>query len=144
MNEFFSTNANSRARGAFDNLLLLRDYDAAAIAATTSETGIEFPVRKTNSYKVILSIDAYTGYSADTIFWTITVEISNLIGGTFYTVGTFIPDGNAIETEIPLTGGWCATIDSDSEFIRVTATATDDLETPSLGELSYGAWIIPS
>lgn len=141
MTTFFSTIADRRRRGPFDKELELRDQSATAITATTSGTGIQFYPRKHEAFKVVLAVGAYTGYSAGTAEWTITVEVSNLVGGTYTVVGTLAPAtlaGAAGETEIVLGGGQIASLDADADFIRVTATKTG-----SPGALSYGAFIVP-
>ena len=138
-NTFYSTIADRRRRGTYDKEVELRAYTATAITATTSSTGIAFPVRKTAEYKVCYSIAAYSSYSVGVNEWNIKVEVSDLVGGTYTQVGTVIaPLGTALEGEIPLTGDYVTGIDSDSAFIRVTATKTG-----SPGSLTYGAWLAP-
>lgn len=141
MTTFFSTIADRRRRGTFDKELELRDQSAAAISATTSETGIQFYPRKHEAFKVVIVSSAYTSYSAGAAEWTITVEVSDVVGGTYTVVGTLSPAalaGAAGEAEIVLGGGQVATVDADADFIRVTATKTG-----SPGNLSYGAFIVP-
>lgn len=138
-NTFYSTIADRRRRGTYDKETELRAYTATAISATTSSTGVSFPVRKTADYKVCYSIAAYTGYVSTTAEWNITVEVSDVVGGSYTQVGTTIkPVGTALEGEIPLTGDYVTGIDADSAFIRVTATKTG-----SPGNLTYGAWLAP-
>lgn len=141
MTHFFSTIADRRRRGTYDAELELRDYAAAAISATTAETGIKFAARKQEAFKVCISAAAYSGYSAGTAQWTITVEVSNALGGSYNVVATLSPAvaaGAAIETEIVLGGDQVADIDPDCTHIRVQATKTG-----SPGNLTYGAWIVP-
>lgn len=140
MTKSFSTIANRRGRGAYDEALELRDYAAAALSATGSGTGILFYPRAQESFKVALSVAAYTSYSDGSAEWTITVEVSDAIGGTYTQVGpSFIPVGDAIEYEIPLSGALVEDIDADADYIRVTATKTG-----SPGNLTYAAWIVPA
>jgi len=141
MTTFFSTIADRRRIGTYDAQLELRDYAAAAISATTSETGVAFDVRKQCGFRVIVTADAYTGYVATTAEWTITVEVSDLVGGTYTTVATLDPAaaaGAAIQVGVALSGDQIAAIDADAAFIRVTATKTG-----SPGNLTYGAYIVP-
>jgi len=138
-NTFYSTIADRRRRGTYDKEVELRAYTATAISATTSSTGIAFPVRKTADYKVCYSIGAYSSYSDGVNEWNITVEVSDAVGGSYTQVGTTIsPVGTALEGEIPLTADYVAGIDADSAYIRVTATKTG-----SPGNLTYGAWLAP-
>lgn len=141
MTTFFSTIADRRRRGTYDAELELRDYTAAAVSATTAETGIKFYPRKHEAFKVVIVADAYTSYSAGTAEWTITVEVSNALGSGYAAVATLDPAtaaGAAIETEIVLGGDQVADFDADADYIRVNATKTG-----SPGNLTYGAFIVP-
>jgi hypothetical protein len=137
-NVFYSTIADRSRKGTFDALTELKDYTDSAISATTAETGIEFPVRKTQDYKVCLSFATYSGYVATTAEWVITVEVSDVVGGTYTPVASYTPKGTAEETEICLSGVMVSSADADAEFIRVKATKTG---VP--GNLTYGAYIVP-
>lgn len=135
---FYSTIADRRNRGPVDSNLVLRAYTAAALSATGSSTGVEFNPKANMAFKVAFSIAAYSGYSAGTALWAITVEVSDAIGGTYTQVGkTVSPVGTALETEIILSGVEGAAI-ANAAFIRVTATKTG-----SPGNLTYGAWLVP-
>lgn len=120
----------------------LRDYAAAALSATTSSTGILFQPRKIEAFKVCISQAAYTGYTAGTAEWVITIEVSATVGGTYTVIGTLpaaVFAGAAGETEIVFGGDEVADRLSTAEAIRVTATKTG-----SAGNLTMGAWIVPS
>lgn len=138
----FSTIADRRVRGTYDAALELRDYAAAALSATGSSTGVAFPSRKFESFKVCLSLAAYTGYAAGTAQWTITVEVAATVGGTYTVIGTLLPAtfaGAAAETEFVFGGDEVADRLATAEFIRVTATKVG-----AAGNLTFGAWIVPS
>lgn len=142
MAKTFSTIADRRARGTYDGDLQLRDYASAALSATTSSTGILFPSRKIEAFKVCISQAAYTGYVAGTAEWVITIEVSATVGGTYTVIGTLpaaVFAGAAGETEIMFGGDEVADRLSTAEAIRVTATRTG-----SPGNLVMGAWIVPS
>lgn len=142
MTTFFSTIADRRRIGTYDAELELRDYAAAAVSSTTSETGIEFAVRKQETFRVVINAAAYTSHSAGSAEWTITIEVSDVVGGTYTTVATLDPAtaaGAAIQVPIDISGGEVAAIDADAAFIRVTATKTG-----SPGNLTYGAYIVPN
>lgn len=132
-----STIANRRAIH-FDANLELRDFDAAAISASTAETAIAYPVTKLMGYKCVVDVAAYTGYVATTAQWVITVEACATSGGTYKTVGTFTPTGVAIRADVPLSGEWVDDIEADAAYIRVKATKTG-----SPGNLTYGAFLSP-
>ncbi|MEO1523253.1 MAG: hypothetical protein AAFU78_21105 [Cyanobacteria bacterium J06633_2] len=136
---FFSTIGDRRRRGTYDDNLVLRDIADGAESATASETGIAFDCRKIDQFKVCLAVDAYTGYDAGTAEWTLTVEVSDVVGGTYTQVGpSFIPVGAAIESEIVISGPMVEQVDADADWIRITATKTG-----SPGNITYGAWIVP-
>lgn len=142
MAQTFSTIADRRARGTYDVELELRDYAAAALSATASSTGKAFASRKIEAFKVCLSFAAYTGYSAGSAQWTITVEVAATVGGSYTVIETLLPAtfaGAAGETEFVIGGDQVTDRLATAEFIRVTATKTG---TP--GDLTYGAWIVPS
>lgn len=138
----FSTIADRRVRGTYDAALELRDYAAAALSATGSSTGVAFASRKIESFKVCLSLAAYTGYVATSAEWTITVEVAATVGGSYTVIGTLLPAtfaGAAAETEFVFGGDEVADRLATAEFIRVTATKTG-----AAGNLTFGAWIVPS
>jgi hypothetical protein len=142
MTTFFSTIGDRRRLGTYDSNLELRAYSASAVSSTTSETGIAFAVRKQDTFRVVINAAAYTSYSAGAAEWTITVEVSDVVGGTYTAVATLDPAtaaGAAIQIPIDISGGEVAAIDADAAFIRVTATKTG-----SPGNLTYGAYIVPA
>lgn len=136
---FFSTIADRRQRGTVDAALMLRTYAAAALSVTASGSGVEFDSKANLSFKVCLSAAAYTGYAAGTAQWTIAVEVSDSLAGTYTQLGrSVIPVGAALETEIMVSPVDAVAANADPNFIRVTATKTG-----SPGNLTYGAWIVP-
>lgn len=136
---FFSTIADRRRRGTYDVNLELRDIADGAESATASETGIPFDCRKINEFKVCYVINAHTGYDAGTAEWNLTVEVSDVVGGSYTQVGpTISPVGAAVEGEIVISGAMVAAADADADWIRITATKTG-----SPGNITYGAWIVP-
>lgn len=138
---FFSTIGDRRQRGPVDSDLVLRAYSAAALSATGSSTGVALDSKANLGYKVALSIAAHSGYSAGSALWTITVEVSNTLGGTYNPVGrAVVPVGTALETEVTISplDAVGAAPSNDPNFIRVTATKTG-----SPGNLTYGAWVVP-
>ncbi|WP_445634592.1 hypothetical protein NSTC745_06414 [Nostoc sp. DSM 114161] len=132
-----STIANRRAI-QFDKALELRDYAAAAISASTTETAIAFPATKLKAYKCVVDVAAYTGYVASSAQWDITVEASTTSGGTYKTVGTFTALGAQNRFDVPLSGEWVDDIVADAAYIRVKA-----VKTGSPGNLTYGAFLAP-
>lgn len=135
VNTFYSTMSDSTSR-EFDKLLELRDGSATAISATTAESAIAFPVRKTQEYKVCYNIGAYSSYSVGVNSWSVAIEVSDTSNGTYVPVATINPVGSAVTGEVPLTNVYVAGFLSTAEYIRVKATKTG-----SPGSLSYGAFI---
>ncbi|MBN3875253.1 hypothetical protein [Nostoc sp. JL23] len=132
-----STIANRRAI-QFDKATELRDYAAAAISASTTETALFYAVTKLMDYKAVVDVAAHTGFVATTAQWDITVEAGATSGGTYKTVGTFTSTGVANRFDVPLSGEWVDDIVADAAYIRVKA-----VKTGSPGNLTYGAFLIP-
>jgi hypothetical protein len=124
----------------FDKALELRDYGAAALSATGSETGVEFAVRDFDVAKVVIDHGPVTGtLTAGTNFWVITVAISDVVGGTYTTIATTGElTAAASRIELPISGLLAAYKDADAAFIRVTATKGG-----TIGNLTYGAFLTP-
>jgi len=124
----------------FDALLELRDYDAAALTATGSATGVAFDVRSIDTAKVIIDHAAIGGTVDGSNYWVISVEISDIVGGTYTEIATTgILGIAAARIELPISGELASYKDADSAFIRVTATETGT----TAGSLTYGAYLTP-
>ncbi len=125
----------------FDSNLELRDYDATALAATGSETGVEFAARATDVFKVVVHHADIGGTVDGSNYWTISVEVSDLVGGAYTEIAS---TGNLTATnsviELAISGVDVERLDADAEFIRVTATETGT----TAGDLTYGAYITPA
>jgi hypothetical protein len=120
----------------FDKALQLRSNTAAAVAATTSETAIALAATKEGSFEAVIDVAAHTGYAAGTAQWTISVEVSDTLGGTYVSVGSFVVTGVAKRIQLPMSGQYCQQLKADAAYVRVTATKTG-----SPGNLSYGAFL---
>lgn len=114
----------NRVSGIYDTALALRTSGTPE-TATASETGVEFAVRNIGAYKAVIE---YSGkvYTNETYIFTI--EVSDLVGGTYTAIAT-MPDigANGVTAgslNIPLNGKIAEEIDADSAFIRVTVTIT--------------------
>lgn len=133
-----STIANRRDM-AFDANLELRDYDAAAISATTNGTAIlAYPIQSME-FRAIVDVAAYTSYSAGSAEWTISIGVAATSGGSYTTVGSVTPVGTAARFTIPLSGSHVEGLLSTAKYIRVTATKTG-----SPGNLTYGCFLAPA
>lgn len=123
---------------AFDKLIELRPYTAAALSATTSSTPLSFRANAYDDFIVEVDIAAHTGYTATTALWTITIEVSATSGSGYVQVGrSILTDGTAKVHQISVSGQSAfQAIGAEPLFIRVTATKTG-----SPGNLTYGAFI---
>ena len=102
---------------------------------------MKLAVRDFDLAKVIIDHGAITGtLTAGTNFWTVTVEISDVVGGTYTPiVSTGELTAAKSQIELPISGLLVAYKDADAAFIRVTATKGG-----TIGNLSYGAYIVPA
>ncbi|MEM9947799.1 MAG: hypothetical protein AAF810_17315 [Cyanobacteria bacterium P01_D01_bin.36] len=124
----------------FDVELELRDYDATAASATASETGKAFEVRAIDTAKVVVHHAAIGGTVDESNYWSVGIEVSDLVGGTYTEIANSGPlPATAGQVEVPISGQQASVLDSDSAFIRVTATKTGT----TAGNLTYGAYITP-
>ncbi len=141
MATFYANYKDARQRGTVDDALTFRKMTDAAISATTSTTGIQVYPTKVEALKVCITHLAYSGYSAGTAQWTITVEGSASLGSGYVTLGTLDPAtfaGAAAETELVLGGDRVNDLLSTATYLRVTATKTG-----SPGNLTFAAWVQP-
>lgn len=137
---FISTLKNVRRRGTLDIETVLRDLTLSAISETTAQTAIALDLKTFESIKVCFAIGAYTSYSAGVNQWTIELQVSDQMNGTFTSVGgSIIPTGDALETEILIGGDQALNANANAAYLRVRATKTG-----SPGSLTYGAWLVPA
>lgn len=133
-------NLTVRRAYPYDAELELRDYGDGAETGTAAETGIELAVRFFDTAKVVIDHAAIGGTVDGSNHWTISVGISNVVGGTYVTVATTgILTVAAAKIELPLSGLLNTYKDADSAFIQVVATEAGT----TAGNLTYGAYIVP-
>ena len=125
----------------FDKELELRDGSAAAaLDGTEASTGVEFAVRFFDVAKVVIDHGAITGTLNEDNNWTVNVQVSDVVGGTYTTIATTgLLGAAATQIEVPISGLAAAVKDPDSAFIRVQA-----VKAGTIGDLSYGAYISPT
>lgn len=134
----FSTIANRDAFGPVDSLLLLRDIEDGAEAATVSEAGISFPVNAEPEFGVAVAVSSVSGTTDGSNYWTISVEVSDVVGGTYTEVGSYQASGTEESpVKLAFTRSQVMAIDNDAKWVRVTATKTGTSAT----DITYGAWI---
>lgn len=113
----------NRVSQIYDGDLALRT-SGSAITSTTSETGVEFPVRHIGAYKAVVQYNGMD-YTTEDESYVFSIEVSDLVGGTYTAIATLPDIGSATSSgrlDIPLNGKIAEELDSDSAFIRVTAT----------------------
>jgi hypothetical protein len=91
-----------------------------AITATTSGTGIAIAPRFLPTVDWVIYASGVLGTGT----YTFTLEVSDLVGGTYTPIATYAwPAARASgRVHIPITGDQAAMADTDCAFIRVTAT----------------------
>ena len=133
--EHFSTIADRDFR-QFDKALELRDGKAAAISATTSETAIAVPLRKSMDFKVVVYHSDITAVVAGTAEWVLNVEVASTQGGTYTSLGTITLTATGQTRERVFGRSHVKFVNATQEWVRITATKVG---TP--GNLTYGAFI---
>jgi hypothetical protein len=134
----FSTIADRQA-SHYDMLTVVRPMTAAAVAATTSETAIAFPITKVENCVMVLQLQAVTGFVAGTATWSFDVEVATALAGPFTKVGTVTPaSGAAQDLMVPVLGYAVSKLLPNASFVRVSATKTG-----TVGNLSYAAYLSP-
>lgn len=135
----FSTIANRQA-SHYDALAVVRQISAAAIAATTSEPAILFPITKHENFAMVLEVQAFTGTVGPANNWAFAVEASTAVNGTFVNVGSItLGSGAANHYIVALSGHGIDQVVPNSSYVRVTATKTG-----TVGNLIYAAFLSPN
>lgn len=123
----------------FDKAMELRDRTLAAIAADQIESGIPFVATTFDLFKVIVGNDFYTGWALGTAEWTVTVQASATLAGTYLPVGSVKLNGTTpTPQELALSGKEIEQIVPGAKFLRVSATKAG-----SVGALTYYAFVSP-
>jgi hypothetical protein len=140
---FKSTLPRPANTSQIDALTTLRDYTAAALSATTNGTPIEYPFTAEESVKVIINQAAYSSYSAGSVSWTLSLQVSDAVAGTYKEVASIAPTvaaGAALNgQEVFLSGEQINKTVPNARFLRVVATKLS-----TAGNLTFGAYVVPS
>lgn len=125
------------SQAVFDKLLELRNVADGAETATASETGIALAVRMLQPCSWVIFVTAIDAASADETY-VFALQVSDLVGGTYTTIATHTwPRAHGVgKVHIPVSGELAAFQDTDSAFLRVTATLGGT--TPSV---TYGSYL---
>jgi hypothetical protein len=91
-----------------------------AITATASSTGVQLNPRFLPTCDWVIYASGVLGTGT----YTFTLQVSDLVGGTYTTIATFVwpPALAAGKVHIPINADLAAFLDSDCKFMRVTAT----------------------
>lgn len=139
---FKSTLPRTSKVGQVDAELVLRAYSAAAASATTNGTPVEYPLTSQESMKVIINQAAYSSYSAGSVSWTLSLQVSDTVGGTYKEVASIAPTvaaGAALkQQEVFLSGSQINKVVANARFLRIVATKLS-----TAGDLTFGAYLVP-
>lgn len=108
----------------------------AAVTATTSETGIALPVRFLATCDWVVYVTALGVVGTET--YVFTLQVSDLVGGTYTTIATLTwPIAHGVgKMHVPINGDLASFYDTDSKFVRVTATLGGTTPT-----ITYGSYL---
>ena len=127
------------SQAVFDKALELRDVAAGAVTATTSTTGITLPVRYLPVCSWMIHVTAIGVVGTET--YVFTLEVSDLVGGTYTAIARHVwPIAHGIgHVLIPISGDLATFQDTDSDWVRVTATLGGTTPT-----ITYGSALMKS
>lgn len=110
---------------------------AATVTATASTTGVAIPCRMLAISDWVIYVTAIDAASNDETY-SFALQVSDVVGGTYTTIATHAwPRAHgAGRAHIPINGDMASFQDTDSAFMRVTATLGGT--TPSV---TYGAFL---
>jgi hypothetical protein len=129
-----------RQASSYDALAVIRPITAAAISATTSETGLALPLPTFEDIALVLQVRPISSFVAGTATWTITLEVSANLGSGYVSVRNLtIPAAAADQYFLPVSGATFNKVVPGAAFARVTATKVG---TP--GNLTYAAYFSPA
>jgi hypothetical protein len=124
------------SQNIFDKALELRNIADGAEVGTASETGIAMAVRFLPTCDWVIYVTALGIVGSET--YAFTLEVSNLVGGTYTAIARHVwPIGHGPgEAHVPINGDLAAWQDTDSAFVRVTATLGGTSPT-----ITYGSFL---
>jgi hypothetical protein len=102
------------------DLALQLQAPGAAITSTASSTGVLLNPRYLPTCDWVVYVSAVLGTGT----YTFTLQVSDLVGGSYTTIATLVwpPALAAGKMHVPINADMAAFLDSDSKFMRVTAT----------------------
>jgi hypothetical protein len=124
------------SQNIFDKALELRNVADGAETATASETGIALAVRFLPTCDWVIFVTTLGVVATET--YVFTLEVSDLVGGTYTAIARHVwPIAHGPgEAHVPINGDLAAWQDTDSAFVRVTATLGGTTPT-----ITYGSFL---
>lgn len=104
----------------FDRLLSI--YEGGIITETTSTPAIEFDLTAVSTVRCVIANEGYTGYESGVEEWSIAIEVSDTIDGTFVIIKSEVVPGSPNHYHFGLSGETIYKIKPDAKFVRLTAS----------------------
>lgn len=112
-----------RNESSYDHFLAL--LDGTPISATTTGTSILFDITAAPPMtRCIIGSVGYTDYAAGTAQWTVTLQASDAIGGTYVPIGSLVIPGAAGNYSFGVSGQGVYKILPTARYVRAVATLT--------------------
>jgi hypothetical protein len=129
------------ANKTYDTLGLLGENVAVTATASTTGVNIDGLQLGTNQFVCVMNYGVTTGTVDGSNYYTLQLEASNLVGGTYYSIGNaFKVPATAGQAQIGFTSeqlGDAVTATGGADFFRITATKVGTTATA----LTYTAFI---
>lgn len=124
----------------FDHLLSI--YEGGVITETTSTNPVNFDLTAISTVRCVIANEGYTGYEAGVEEWSMAVEVSDTLNGTFVVIKSEVIPGSPNHYQFGLSGETIYKIKPDARFVRITASLKKkpDGDTPAsaIGPLTLG------
>lgn len=119
-----------RNTSPYDTLHAL--LDGTPVAVTTTGTPINLDVTALNLARCIIGSAGYTGYVATTAEWTVSLEASDAVDGTYVPIGSLTIPGTAGNYSFGISGEGVYKILPIAQYVRAVATLTGAAGTATL------------
>ena len=113
------------ANKTFDSLGLIAEDEAVSVTASCTGANIAGLAVGSDSFVVVINTSATTGTVDGSNYYTLAVEVSDAVGGTYVQVGNAnILPATAGQYQVGFTAEQLNLLTTDADFFRVTATKT--------------------
>ncbi len=107
----------------FDSLGLIAEDEAVSTTASCTGVNIDGLALGSTSYVAIINTNAPTGTVDGSNYYSLQVEVSDAIGGTYVSVGNpVVTPATASQAQVGFTSEQVNALTADADFFRVTAT----------------------